>query len=604
MTVRREWSRLLAVLVVVCVVSALSACGSSKKDSASSTSDSKDASQSDQWGQWNLATDASAAGTKAYGEAVANGVAPRDAIAQALDVVKQNSDVTDSAISDNGRSVMIRYKDGGLDYILTERLGLPDSASTSTGETSTGETSANETPDTSETVPSVDDLSGFLGAIHGVRLAAPSTTSSPTPSAAPSRSCAKLPGAPAAGPPAEPGREGVHPSGGYGVALYDPSQQPKPISSADSPPLDARRALLVSGQYDVPHDVDGSMMTIRAIGGANIECLEASLANAGYTNVDTILGRVDAGKAVMTGDQAVDELTKKLKANKYGVLYFMGHGTAINPWFSANFSAISMGQIDRNRKEIKDVINGRKLDRDVNDEISKKLTEMNGLSWDKSNPPVFVGKDVNGASVLWLRPAYFEQIRSKGASFASSLVMINTCSSAANTSFVDAIKAKAFLGWNTTMQGDFINRAAETTFDSLTDKARSARAASQLWQLHELWVAKGEPAKRAANVDPLNLVALGVGGTKYEPINGQTHILIYRLRNGPSSATSDISGMVKLLDECLDKTWKSGKGGGLAYPMCRPSEFGSSVPTASDVADAEYEVGKGTMPAGRFTLAD
>jgi len=352
--------------------------------------------------------------------------------------------------------------------------------------------------------------------------------------------------------------------------------------------------------------MDGSPSTIRSVSGDNIECIEASLSAEGY-KVDTILGRMDAGKPAMTGDQAAEELTKKLLANPYGVLYFLGHGAAINslkPWV-ANFSPIAMGSIDRDRKEIKDVIKGRQLDRGVNDEIAKALTEQFGLTWDASNPPIFVGVERDGISNLWVRPAFFSQIRGKGTSFDSTLVMVNTCSSGANKSQAEAIKPKAYFGWKKTMSGELVSQAGETIFDSLRDKARTARAASQLWQIHELFVAKSEATARDERADPKSLVGIGVGGTAYVPITGQTHILIYHIRHAPGSAASDIQARAALVQSCYREVWQLGMRGGLKAPQCRPLEFGSAVPTEADVDDAQAEVGRPVnKPWGRWTLAD
>jgi hypothetical protein len=335
----------------------------------------------------------------------------------------------------------------------------------------------------------------------------------------------------------------------------------------------------------------------------------ADLSRAGYS-VDTILGRPDSagGKNLQTGDKALEEMTRLLTSQPYGVLYYLSHGAQITsslPWVD-NFTMIYMGVVDLERPEIKKVINNRKLTKEVKNEVGKELARIIGLNWDEDNAPFWVGSELDGGALLWVRAPYFEQLRSvKRVSFDSTLVFVNTCSSGANTSLSDAIKAKAFFGWKNAMDGDFISDAGETIIDSLTDKARSARVAASLWQIHELWVVRGESSPRDASRSPDSLVKLGQNGTTYDPINGQTLILLYRIRHGPGSAASDIVNSMMLVQNCFTQFWNAGRAAGLAGPACRPMEFGSALPTQEDIDDAVHEAGGlVAKPYGRWTLAD
>ena len=341
--------------------------------------------------------------------------------------------------------------------------------------------------------------------------------------------------------------------------------------------------------------------------GPTIECMQAALEGAGYT-VDPILGQEVGGKSVHTGDQAVEELASLLAKNRYGVFYVMSHGTNITSWAGlVSESWMYMGLLDIDRPELKKAVNGRKLDKNVNSDIVKALATLAGLTWDGSgDAPFVVGAEFNGSAVIWVTPAFFKMLKSQRAvSFDETLVFLNTCSSAADTTLMDAMKPKAFFGWTIPMDGPFITDAAETMFDSLTDKARSARNAWQMWSRHEAWRLAGVGSSPPDNKDPKKLKVFGVNGTAYAPITDQSVLLIYRIRHGPSSASSDMVSSLLLARDCARKFWSAGKHAGLADPSCRPMEFGVQLPTDEEVDDAVFEVGgTGTRPFGRWTLAD
>ena len=108
-----------------------------------------------------------------------------------------------------------------------------------------------------------------------------------------------------------------------------------------------------------------------------------------------------------------------------------------------------------------------------------------------------------------------------------------------------------------------------------------------------------------ANKDRKNLKAFGANGTAYTPITDASVLLIYRIRHGPQSATSDIVSSVLLVRDCNRVFWSAGKRAGLANPSCRPLEFGIQLPTEAEIDDTVFEVGgAGTKPFGRWTLAD
>jgi hypothetical protein len=497
---------------------------------------------------WDLDHDAAAAGTKVYADAVAAGTSRKDAIARAVAKVKTMPDVSGAEVSANGLNVTITYTDGLHEDIVTERLQRKE-----------------------------DIGSNWRGR-------------------ATAGSCETLIGQSA--DPREPGREGVNPGGGYGVQIYDQNVQPKPVSSADSPPV--KKALLVSPQYDVPHPLHGTPTSIRQAAGDDIECVEASLKKVGY-GVDTILGRVDAGKRVNVGDAAIDQLIAKLTTQKYGVVYFLGHGYLER---SGNgFAGMWMGGIDLDRPEIKAVLGGKKIDRALAVKVKEAYAKLWNLTWDPADPIIDLAPDDDGTPSIVVKPAFFAQLRTKGADFSKSLFFIGACSSGSDSRMVAAAAPKAYIGWKVEMSGEFIANAGEAIFDMLTDKARTARAATQLWQIHEKWKATG-PALQPGE-DWINLVAVGGDGKEYEKIDAQTYILIFRLRHGPASASSDITQSAKVINACYDQVWKFHKGA-LASPACHALQYGNVQPTEGQVVEALYEVGvkKVSGNVGRWTLAD
>jgi hypothetical protein len=180
--------------------------------------------------------------------------------------------------------------------------------------------------------------------------------------------------------------------------------------------------------------------------------------------------------------------------------------------------------------------------------------------------------------------------------------MIDACSSAVSLDFAQAAGPKAYLGWKGVMSGEFISHASEAIVDMLTDKARTVRAAAQLRQIHEKWKAPGPGI--GSEVDYLNLLAVGAGQKPYDRIDAQTYILIFRLRHGPSSASSDIKRSQAFIQACFDQIWKFHKGA-LASPACHALDYGALQPTEGEVVDALFEVGaKSVGGAGRWTLAD
>jgi hypothetical protein len=85
----------------------------------------------------------------------------------------------------------------------------------------------------------------------------------------------------------------------------------------------------------------------------------------------------------------------------------------------------------------------------------------------------------------------------------------------------------------------------------------------------------------------------------------QTVILIYRIRHGPASASSDITKSIGVVQACSDQFWSSGTSTGLKSPACHALEFGSHLPTNDEVADAIYDTGGGGgQPYGRWTMSD
>ncbi|MBI5285877.1 MAG: hypothetical protein HY874_12380 [Chloroflexi bacterium] len=538
------------------------------------------------WGRWDLKKDAGAAATKNFVAAVnEKGTTWTQAVKDAAAFAKTLPDVADATVSPNGLNITIRYKDGTGDYVVTERMDLAPAESAA----------IDASP--SERLVSAQPVGAGLP-----QPVAPLTTAG---------GCAALPGSVAASPRApEPGREGLNPAGGFGVSLYSAPTQPKPITSADTPP---KRALLVAPAYELPHPLRGHggkvvvYESFKSAVGPSIECMQSDLEGAGYT-VDTILGKEESGKSVHTGDQAIDELAKFLTANKYGVFYVMSHGTNIDHWYSLQSQSwMYMGLLDISRPELKQAVNGRKISPAVNADIVKALVTMTGLTWDGSgDAPFVVGAEFDGSAVVWITPAFFQMMRDqKAVSFDKAMVFLNTCSSGAGSSLKDAFKARAFFGWAIPMYGAFVGRTAETILDATTDHARSARGAWWMWRRHEAWQIEQEGKARDDNQKPEQLKASGGDGEEYTPITSQSVILIYRLRHGPSSASSDIAGSLLMVKSCSELFWSAGKKTGLASPACHQLEFGNQLPSNDEVDDAVFEVGGPvTKPFGRWTLAD
>jgi hypothetical protein len=533
------------------------------------------------WNVWDLNRDVGASATKAFSDALEKGRTWDQALQDAADFARRQSNVSDVSLSDNGLSLAITYRDGREDYVITERLIFPQQGR--------GYFAAPAPEMFAFSGPGAPDLASLPSEASVVQQCGAITGASGSTSPAP-----------------EPGREGLHPAGGFGVTIYLADVQPKPLHANDSPPANARNALLLSPSYDLDHpmrygDAVYVFNSIRSAVGNNIECIADDLKRAGY-NVDTILGRLEGAKEVQAGDQATEELVKLLKTKQYGVIYFLSHGTYITKKAQ---SWLYMGVIDIERPEIKRAMNGRKLDPTVKEDMSKALAQILGLRWDDKDPVFVLGADLNGAPTLWLTPAFFSQLRAQGVSFANTLVFNNTCSSAANDSMADAFKAKAYFGWKIPVNGVFISKAAEEMFDLMADKARSARHAWWVWRRHEAWKIDHERSPREDASKPEEMRAIGLNNIDYAPITSQSIILIYRLRHGPASASSDIAQSMLFVRSCFEQIWSQGRTSGLAAPGCRPLEFGSHVPTREEVDDAIFEVGGPVQkPFGRWTMAD
>ncbi len=532
-----EWTR----------VGASSPSGTSSSTPSSSSPPAQQGFKDD---QWDLEHDAAAAGTKVYSDAVAKGVERKQAVQQAAAKARSMPEVSSAEISSNGLNVAVTYSDGQVENIVTERLQPPSVK---------GSDFRNQT---AASAPGCETLIG----------------QSPNPQ--------------------EPGREGVNPGGGYGVSLYNQTLQPKSVSSADTPA--SKRALLISPQYDIKHPLHKVPTSIRDVSGDNIECLEASLKKVGYT-VDTILGKSVNGKNVNAGDEAIQQLIDKLTTQKYGVVYFLGHGYLERTGNS--FAGMWLGAVDLNRPEIKAVLNGKKIDRVLAVKVKQAYAKLFGLTWVPADPVFDMAPDDDGTASIVVKPAFFTQLRAKGADFSQTFMMINACSSAATPNMAQAVGAKAYIGWKSEMDGAFLGNASEAILDMLTDKARTVRAASQLWQIHEKWKATGPALDPAEDWQSMSVV--GQNQQPYSPIDAQTYILIFRLRHGPSSATSNITKSAAVIKACYEQVWKKHLGA-LASPACHALDYGNSQPTEGQVVDSFFDVGVQKVGGGpgRWTLAD
>ena len=498
---------------------------------------------------WDVSKDGAAAGTKAYTEALARGATRADAISQALAKAKSVPGVSSADLSANGLNITVTYSDGQTEDIVTERLQPPSSK----------------------------------GPSKFADLGDPAT-------------CDTLPGR--SPTPQEPGREGINPGGGYGVQIYDQGVQPKPVSSADTP--SNKRALLVVPQYDVMHPIGTSLTTIRQVTGNNVECLSATLHKRGYT-VDTILGKISGSSRSQVGELAIADLIKDLTSNKYGVFYFIGHGYLTHE--KDKFAGVLMGEVDTSRPEIQKILNGGKVNHDNFMQVEQAYASLLGLTWDANDPAITLAPDNNGTATLVLRPGFFTQMKGRGVDLSQAFVFMNGCSSAVTLEMAQAIGPKAYVGWKHEMDGSFVADAAEQILDVLTDTAKTVRFATQVWELHEKWAAP--PGALDPHVDWANIAAFGEGVRPYDVLDAQTYILIFAIRNGPSSATADIRKNATFVQQCYDQVWKFHKGA-LASPACHALQFGNVQPTEGEVVDALSEVGLKHIgnSAGRWTLAD
>ena len=538
------------------------------------------------WDLFDLEKYATAAAMKTFVEGVNDGgMTWEDAVKAAVDKAKTFSDVSGVEISPNGLNAVIRYKDGHDEELLTERQSVTEGGLSASGE----------------------------------RSSEPYVSAQPAPSAA--NACVQLPDSPSGvaktsrGNLAQPGREGIQPRGTlFGVSNYNAKLQPKPITSVDSPPATARKALLFAPLYDVPHPgpvykddvvVAGTWSGFReASNGNNIECISAALKRAGYA-VDTILGRTEKGKPVETGIDAIVKLTKKLTASEYGAIYFMTHGAAPD----ASVIKLEMGTLsDADRKA---VIGERKIRHEemttLEDAIREKILREAGLPLDDDfKKTIRANVEINGRLEIWVSSEFFRLLRTKqGVSFANTLVFVNACSSAANAGLVNAFDAKAFFGFQRPPDLSFSSDAAQTIFDLLPDKARSARNAWSMWARYERWLEAASGVTRPDRTKVDILKAYGKSGVEYAGMADQTVILIYKMRHGPTSGASDITKSMGIVQSCSQQFWSSGTSTGLKSPACHNLEFGSHLPTDEEVADAVFEVGGGgDLPYGRWTMAD
>ncbi|MBI5288259.1 MAG: hypothetical protein HY873_04745 [Chloroflexi bacterium] len=536
------------------------------------------------WSIYDLDEYATAAAMKTFVENLnGGGMAWEDAVKAAADTAKTFDDVDSVVISPNGLNAVIKYKDGGEEDLITERFSTTEGGAVSIA------------PRVSEPLVS----SALL-----------TTATCPALPASP-QGVVKVPG----GNVAEPGREGLQPKGGYGVTVYNAKAQPKPTTSADSPPSSERNALLFAPLYQVPHPgprydkagnpIVGTWSGFReATDGDDIGCVKAALERAGY-RTDLIVGKIEKKKPVHTGIDAIVELTNKLTSTRYGAIYFLTHGSA----FDNNIIKLEMGTLGEEERE--KVLGNRKINHQemttLEDAIREEILNRAGLPLDDDlKRTIRANVEVNGRLELWVSSDFFRLLREKkGLDFSHTLVFVNACSSAANNGLVNAFEARAFLGWERPPDMNFASNAAQVFFDEATDKARSARNAWSMWGRYQrfLEIASGRKRPDRTKVDILK--AFGPGGFEYPRMADQTVILIYRIRHGPASASSDIAKSVSVVKACSDQFWSAGTSTGLKSPACHQLEFGSHLPTNEEVADAIFDAGGGgDQPYGRWTMAD
>ena len=550
---------------------------------------------------WSLFDDnyATAQAMKTFVESVNDKHMTWKAAVQAAVVrAKSFSDVVGVDVSPNGLNALIRYKDGHDEEFLTERFSLTEGGLSATGE----------------------------------RSSEPFVSAAPAAAPTPPTECGELPAKPSGGAvktskgrTVQPGREGLQPAPAeqrppppvlYGVTGYDAAKQPKPISSADSPRASARKALLFAPLYDVPHSgpvYEGDATTAGhwsgfrdGSGGNNIECIAAALKRGGYVP-ETILGRIEKGKPVQSGIDALVELTKKLTSTEYGVIYIMTHGA------ERDNGTIKLEMGTLSEQDRKDVIGERKIRHEdattLEDAIREKILREAGLPLDDDLKLTIRANvtDLDGSLQLWVSSEYFRLLREKkGLSFANTLIFVNACSSAANQGLVKAFDAKAFFGFQRPPDLTFSSEAAQQIIDLLPDKARSARNAWQMWVRYHAWLQAYAKAKPDDRVQISILKAYGKNGVEYAPITEQSVLLIFRARHAPMSGQADITTAIANMHECAKKFWSAGKRATFGNLGCRNWEVGViPPPTDAEVADAIFELGGGgDAPYGRWTMTD
>ena len=551
------------------------------------------------WDAVDLNKYATAAAIKTFADGVnSGGLTWEAAVKAAVEKAKTFPDVTSVTLSPNGLNAVIAYKDGRDEELITESFSVsPD------GE----ENSSIGLPTSSAHLVSLDGTGFSTDAASAIRK--------------PKTSCLAIPSNPQGIAKykgrnfTEPGREGLKPGKGlFGVAGYNANVQPKPITSDDSPPTSARRALMFAPLYDVPHPgpiydkndnpAVGTWSGFRETTGNNIECISADLKRGGYA-IDPILGRIVKGKEVDTGVEAIVGLAKKLTANQYGIIYLLTHGAELD----ATRIRIEMGTLGEDEQQ--KIAGNHKITHgefvSLEDAIRTKILTDAGLPLDdKWKLTIRASWNVLGRLELWVSSEFFRLLRTeKGVDFSDTLVFANACSSAANGGLRSAFDAKVFFGWDRPPDLVFASWASQEIFDVLPDKGRTARNAWITWVRHEKWIELLAARERPARTKVEGLKAYGKSGVEYAHPTDNSVILIYRMRHGPLSAGSDITKSIGFVKSCSDRFWSLGKKPGTADPGCTNIGFTTAVPTTDDVDDAIFDVGGGgAQPFGRWTLAD
>ncbi|HXH20740.1 MAG TPA: hypothetical protein VNN10_01835 [Dehalococcoidia bacterium] len=548
------------------------------------------------WQIYDIDKYATAAAMKTFLDAVNGGQNWEDAVKAAVAKARTFSNVSDVVLSPNGLNATIRYRDGRDEYLITERftLTLPG-----------GRGSAAPHPELyASAKPPRREPSTLLATYAATECSA--LPSNPT-------GIARVGGTNLA----EPGREGLQPRPGvFLVPSYNPNDQPRPIKSDDSPPASARRALLFAPLYQVPHPgpvytsadkkVAGMWSGFKETTGSNIECLSEDLRKGGYT-LDTVLGRVQGGRRVETGLEALLTLTRKLTTTEYGVLYFLTHGAELND----RLLKIEMGALDE--ADRRRIAGSGRLDHEsiqrLQDAIRDQVAREAGLAGDQDfRRTIYANTDINGFIELWVSADFFRLLREKkGLDFSDALVFVNACSSAANQSLQAAFDARVYFGWDQPPDLVFASEAAMRIFDLLPDKARSARNAWQMWARYEGWLEAAGGRERPARTKIERLRAYGRNGIAYPRMADQTVVLIYRMRFGPPAGPDRLQGALNVVTACWNEYWSSGRAvTGLQSTACSMIQLSSNrAPTQDEYEDAVHEVGGPIeRPYGRWTLAD